>query len=140
MCDNERARGMTDLESFRRLATRVEENRGALFDLLTGLHDDGARLAAYGAPAKGNTLLNYCGIGPDLVPYTVDKNDMKVGMFTPGKHLQVRPVTAIAQDRPDFVLILAWNFAQEIARQEGQFHEAGGRFLIPIPEPGILAA
>jgi hypothetical protein len=140
MCEDERRRGMTDIESFQRLATRVDENRRDLLDLLTGLHDDGCRLAAYGAPAKGNTLLNYCGIGADLVPYTVDKNEMKVGRFTPGMHLPVRPVTAIAEDQPDFVLILAWNYAKEIARQEGQFLGAGGKFLIPIPEPGILAA
>ncbi|MDX1393713.1 MAG: class I SAM-dependent methyltransferase [Gemmatimonadota bacterium] len=140
VCEDERARGLADIDSFHALARRVEENRRALVDLLRELRDAGKSLAAYGAPAKGNTLLNYCGIGTDLVPYTVDKNDMKVGLYTPGMHLPVRPVSTIVEERPDFVLVLAWNYAEEIARQEQTFLGGGGRFLVPIPDPGVLAA
>lgn len=139
-CERERSAGLTTIDGFRRFSARVEENRADLVALLEGLRDDGKRLAAYGAPAKGNTLLNYCGVGTDLVPYTVDKNDMKVGLFTPGMHLPVRPVDVIGEERPDFVLVLAWNYAEEIARQERTFLGSGGRFLVPIPDPGILAA
>ncbi len=139
-CESEKAGGMTDIDSFHRLATQVDANRHVLVDMLSGLRDDGQRLAAYGAPAKGNTLLNYCGIGTDLIPYTVDKSDMKVGLITPGMHLPVRPTSAIAEEQPDFVLVLAWNFAEEISRQEEEFLGSGGQFLVPIPNPGILAA
>jgi len=139
-CEEERNRGLADIDGFREFADRVAANRSDLIELLRGLRHDGQRLAAYGAPAKGNTLLNYCGLGTDLIPYTVDKNPMKVGLFTPGMHLPVRPIEAIASDRPDFVLVLAWNYAEEIARQEESFLGAGGRFLVPIPDPGIMAA
>ena len=139
-CERERTEGLTGIEGFRRFATRVQENRTRLVQMLEGLRDEGRRLAAYGAPAKGNTLLNYCGIGTDLVSYTVDKNEMKVGLFTPGMHLPVRPVSVIGEERPDVVLILAWNYAEEIARQEQTFLGAGGRLLVPIPNPGVIAA
>lgn len=139
-CDGERARGLTAIDGFRRFAARVEENRVALLSVLTQLRDSGRRLAAYGAPAKGNTLLNYCGIHTDLVPYTVDRNEMKVGLYTPGMHLPIRPVPYLRERRPDVVLVLAWNYAEEIARQERGLLEAGGRLLIPIPDPQMLAA
>ena len=139
-CERERREGLTDLAGFRAFAGRVADNRRDLVALLKGLRDEGKRLAAYGAPAKGNTLLNYCGLGTDLIPYTVDKNEMKVGLFTPGMHLPVRPIRTIAAERPDFVLVLAWNYAEEIARQEERFLDGGGRFLVPIPDPAVLAA
>src|SRR5262249_40236155 len=95
-------------------------------------------VAAYGAPAKGNTLLNTCAIGTDLVEYTVDRNPLKVGSYTPGAHLPIREVAYLAQDRPDYALILPWNIAPEIVAQERDFRAGGGRFLVPVPEPKIL--
>ena len=95
-------------------------------------------VAAYGAPAKGNTLLQYCGIDTRLVEYTVDKNPLKVGLFTPGSHLPVLPVATLLERQPDFVLILAWNFAEEIMRQQAEYARRGGRFILPLPHPRIL--
>lgn len=138
--EREEREGLTRFERFEAFAREVRRNRDELVGLLRSLRDAGKRLAAYGAPAKGNTLLNYCGIGTDLLPFTVDKNPMKVGLLTPGMHLPVRPVEALREERPDLTLILAWNFADEIVRQESAYREAGGRFVVPIPTPRELAA
>lgn len=134
----ERDRGLTSAATYRAFARAVERTRSELLTLLRGLREDGRTVAAYGAPAKGNTLLNYCGIGPDLVEYTVDRNPLKVGRFTPGMHLPVLPVETLLERRPDYVLILAWNFADEIMEQQRAYHDAGGRFILPIPQPGIV--
>jgi SAM-dependent methyltransferase len=134
----ERALGLERVETYHAFARRVAENRGALRALLLRLRADGKRVAAYGAPAKGNTLLNYCGIGTELVEYTVDRNPMKVGNHTPGAHLPIRPAAFLAEDRPDYALILPWNIAPEIVQQEAAYRARGGRFLVPIPEPRIL--
>jgi len=99
----------------------------------------GRRVVAYGAPAKGNTLLNYCGIGTDLLDYVVDRSPHKVGRFTPGSHLEVKPVEVLLSDRPDYVLILAWNFAEEIMQQQREYAATGGRFILPLPEPRVVA-
>jgi SAM-dependent methyltransferase len=134
----ERAAGLDDPATLRAFARAVDQNRRALPAFLRSLRARGARIAAYGAPAKGNTLLNACGIGSDLVEYTVDRNPLKVGSFTPGAHLEIHPVEFLAQDRPDHALILPWNIAPEIVQQEWLYRERGGRFLVPIPEPRLL--
>ena len=109
-----------------------------MLDLLEGLRAEGKTVAAYGAPAKGNTLLNYCGIGPDMIPFTVDKNPLKVGRYTPGMHIPVRDVSALLEKQPDYVLILAWNFAEEIISQQREYQNRNGRFIIPIPMPKVI--
>jgi hypothetical protein len=134
----EREAGLTTLPRYQRFARDVAANRDRLRDLLAALVAEGKSVAGYGAPAKGNTLLNYCGIGPDLLPYTVDKSPLKVGRYTPGMHLPVLPVETILARQPDYVLILAWNFAGEIMAQEAEYRARGGRFIIPIPEPTIV--
>ena len=116
------------------MRTQREELRA----LLTRLHVEGHALAGYGAPAKGNTLLNYCGIGPDLIPWTVDRNPLKVGTFTPGTHIPVLHVDTLRERQPDVVLILAWNFADEIIEQQQAFRAAGGRFILPLPTPRLV--
>jgi hypothetical protein len=138
MADEEKALGLTDTARFHRFAADVERTRRALVGLLEDLHRAGKTVAAYGAPAKGNTLLNYCGINRRLLSFTVDRNPWKVGKLTPGMHIPVLPVSALAERRPDYVLILAWNFAEEIMAQQQQYRESGGRFIIPIPTPTII--
>jgi hypothetical protein len=134
----ERQQGLTDEVRLRRFAAAVAKNRRRLLDLIDGIHGDGDSIVAYGAPAKGNTLLNYCGIGPDRIAYTVDMNPLKIGKFTPGAHIPVRPVADLEVHPPDYLLILAWNFAEEIMGQQRFLRDRGTRFVLPIPEPRIL--
>ncbi len=106
--------------------------------MLERLLGEGKTVVGYGAPAKGNTLLNYCAIGTETLPYTVDKSALKVGRYTPGMHLPVRPAATILDEQPDYVMILAWNFADEIMRQQQEYARRGGQFVIPIPSPRIV--
>lgn len=136
--EEERARGLASPQRYLRFARDVRESARRLKQLLASLKSRGSRLAAYGAPAKGSTLLNYCGIGPELLEFTVDKSPLKVGRYTPGTHLPILDAGALLERRPDHALILAWNFADEIARQQAAYRAAGGRFLVPLPAPRIL--
>lgn len=138
LADAETQAGLSDLGRLCRFAAAVERNRSALRALLAESHADGRSVAAYGAPAKGNTLLNYCGIGTELVAFTVDRNPLKVGTFTPGMHLPVLPVERLRERQPDRLLILAWNFSEEIMRQQQDYAARGGRFILPIPVPQVV--
>jgi len=133
LMEEEREAGLTDPSHFERFAAEVQKSRNALRDLLESLKQEDKQIAAYGAPAKGNTLLNYCGIDTDLVPYTVDKNPMKIGLYTPGMHIPVLPVSTLVERRPDYVLILAWNFTEEILKQQANYRALGGQFIVPVP-------
>ena len=99
---------------------------------------NGKKVAAYGAPAKGNTLLNYCGVGLGSIAFTVDRNPAKQGMLLPGTHIPVRSPEAILDEKPDFVLILPWNLRDEIAAQMSAIREWGGRFIVPIPRVEVF--
>jgi hypothetical protein len=136
--EQEQSAGMTSFGHYERFAAAVADNRRALVRLLETLRAAGKTVAAYGAPAKGNTLLNYCGIDTRLVAFTVDKNPLKVGLYTPGMHLPVLPVSALLERQPDYVLILPWNIADEIRGQQREYTARGGRFILPIPEPRIV--
>jgi SAM-dependent methyltransferase len=129
--------GLNTIEFQRRFARQVEHTREALVNLLADLKRQGKRVVGYGAPAKGNTQLNYCKIGTELVAYTVDKSSLKQGKLTPGMHLPVYPPEKLLQDQPDYCLIIAWNFAEEIMRQQSAYRERGGRFILPLPEARI---
>ena len=130
---------LNQVTAWQHFAEQVEEWRDRFVPFLDKLIARGSRLAGYGAAAKGNTLLAYCGIGPDRLPYLVDKSPQKQGLFTPGQHIPVREVDALLVDQPDVTLILAWNFADEIVEQQAEYQRAGGRFAVPIPTPKILA-
>lgn len=120
------------------LNAKVDHLRDELLTLLRRLKKSGKRIAGYGAPAKGNTLLNYYRIGPDLLDYLVDRNSLKHGLYSPGMHIPVVGPERIAKDPPDYLLVLAWNFADEIMRQQEPFRRAGGRFILPIPEVSVV--
>ena len=138
MIEEERELGLTTIARFQQFAADVKANRREVLELLASLASSGYKLAGYGAPAKGNTLLNYCGVGTGTLPYTVDKSSLKIGKYTPGMHLPVRPTLTLLEDQPDYVMILAWNFADEIMRQQQEYASRGGRFIIPIPSPRVV--
>lgn len=137
MAEAERRAGLDSIVCYRRFAADVSTSREMLRNLLCRLRGEGRSVAGYGAPAKGNTLLNYCGIDTTLVPYTVDKNERKVGLYTPGMHIPVRPVSTLLAEQPDDVLILAWNFAAEVMSQQQAYRARGGRFITPVPQPVV---
>jgi SAM-dependent methyltransferase len=137
--DRERDHGLFDAKTYDALAERVHRIRAELLELLHGLKRDGKRLAGYGAPAKGNTLLNYYGIGPDLLDFLADRNTLKQGKLSPGMHIPVVSPDRILEVQPDYLLILAWNFADEIMSQQEEYRRRGGRFILPIPEPRVVA-
>ena len=134
----ERAAGLLEAATYDRFRRSVEERRDELLALIDRLRGDGRRLAGYGASARGNTLLNYYGLGPGTLAWIADRNELKQGLYTPGAHVPVVGPERLVEERPDDVLLLAWNFADEILDQQRAYLEAGGRFLQPIPEVRIL--
>jgi SAM-dependent methyltransferase len=138
MLKQERDRGLTTADHFVSFGLQVEALKRRLVKMLQELRSRGKRLAAYGAPAKGNTLLNYCGIGPELLEFTVDRSPHKQGMLLPGSHLPILPPEALIFRMPDYAVILPWNIADEIVEQQQGYLRAGGRFIVPIPEPRIV--
>lgn len=136
--DRERAAGLDSLDAYAGFAERVETAREGLRAFLEGLRREGRSVAGYGAPVKGNTLLNSCGISRELLPYTVDISPRKQGRFLPGSHLPVHPPSRIDQDRPEYVLILPWTLAEEITSQMAAVRSWGGRFVVPVPEVRVL--
>jgi hypothetical protein len=136
--DREREHGLFRSETYDALAARVHRIRTELLDLLHDLKRQGKRLAGYGAPAKGNTLLNYYGIGPDLLAYLADRNTLKQGKLSPGMHIPVVAPERILETQPDYLLILAWNFGDEIMEQQAEYRRRGCRFILPIPTPRIV--
>jgi hypothetical protein len=136
--EEESSIGINNFGPYEQFAHAVENSKIALLDLLESIISQGKSIAGYGAPAKGNTLLNYCHIDTRLVPYTVDKSPLKLNLYTPGMHIPVLPVETLLERQPDYVLILAWNFAQEIMLQQDEYHQRGGQFIIPIPAPKVV--
>jgi len=134
----ERKEGVDRLDYYRDFASRVEGVKTGLLSLLRGLRAEGRTIAAYGAAAKGATLINSIGIGRDLVDFVVDRNTFKQGRYMPGQYLPIFGPKRLLEERPDYVLLLAWNFADEIRAQQTAYAEAGGKFIVPVPEPRVL--
>jgi hypothetical protein len=129
----EEAAGLHQVDGYLRLRPRTEAIRHELLRFLLQCRAEGKRVVGYGAPSKGNTLLNYCGIRTDLLEYTVDRNPYKHGRFTPGTRIPIYAVERIADDRPDVVLALPWNLETELTEQLGYLAEWGGRLVFPLP-------
>ena len=134
----EHARGFAEVRGYAGFSPKVEKVKRDLLSALIEAREKGLKVAGYGAPGKGNTLLNYCGIGPELISFTVDRNPYKHGRYTPGRHIPIRPVEAIDAERPDIVVVLPWNLKTEITRQMRHIAGWGGRFLIPIPKVTLI--
>jgi 2-polyprenyl-3-methyl-5-hydroxy-6-metoxy-1,4-benzoquinol methylase len=133
LLDVERGAGFLTMDFYRNFGEAVMASKRRLLEFLIKARDEGRTVAAYGAPGKGNTLLNYCGIRTDLVAYAVDRNPYKHGRLTPGTHIPIFPPERIAETRPDYVLILPWNLKDEIMVQLASIREWGGQFVVPIP-------
>jgi hypothetical protein len=138
LLERERELGFDTLEGHGGFSARVEETKWRLLEFLIGCRREGKRVAGYGAPGKGNTLLNYCGIRTDLLDFTVDRNPYKQGQFLPGTHIPIRHPEALEQARPDYILILPWNLKEEIVAQLSYTREWGARCVVPIPEVEVL--
>ncbi len=134
----EAAAGLDGPAPYAAFDEQVRETKRALLELLIGLKRQGKSIVGYGAPAKGNTLLNYCGVGADFLDFTVDASPHKQGLRLPGTRLEIRAPEAIAAARPDYVLILPWNIREEIMAQMAHVADWGGRFIVPIPVPRVL--
>jgi C-methyltransferase C-terminal domain/Putative zinc binding domain/Methyltransferase domain len=134
----EEAFGLTDVDRYRRFAFQVHETKRGILDLLIQLKRHGVTIAGYGAPGKGNTLLNYCGIRSDFIDFTVDRNPYKQGKFLPGTHIPIHDPEEIVRRKPDYVFILPWNVRDEIEAQLSYIREWGGQFIVPIPSARVL--
>ena len=130
--------GFLRIESYVSFGEQVKETKRKLLEFLIAAKRAGKKVAGYGAPGKGNTLLNYCGIRTDFIDFTVDRNVYKQGKFLPGTHIPIHHPDRIRDARPDYLLILPWNFKDEIMKQMAQIREWGGKFVLPIPEVKVI--
>jgi hypothetical protein len=135
---HEEREGLRSSERFARFAREVQESKRAVLELLIDLRRRGKHVVGYGAPGKGNTLLNYCGIRTDFLDYTVDRNPYKHGLYTPGTHIPIHPVERIAETRPDYVLVLPWNLIEEISAQLEYIATWGAKLIVPIPVAAVI--
>jgi SAM-dependent methyltransferase len=138
MRSREREMGLLDQAVYMKFGPKVHATKRKLLSFLIDCKNRGERICGYGAPGKGNTLLNYCGIGTDFIDFTVDRNPYKHGRFTPGMHIPIRPVSAIEEVRPDYLLILPWNLRDEIAAQLRYVSTWGCKLIVPIPEVHVI--
>ena len=138
LLDNERANELDRFRTYQRLAERAMTIKEDLHRTLSRLRDQGKRVVGYGAPAKGNTLLSFLEIGSDLLEYIADRSPLKQGRYTPGMHIPVVPAERLLSDQPDYVLLLAWNFVEEIMAQQAEYLRRGGKFILPVPKVRVI--
>lgn len=134
----ETAYGLQRIDTYARFSDKVKDTKNRLLSLLIELKKNGKRIAGYGAPGKGNTLLNYCGIRTDFLDYTVDRNPYKHEKVLPGTHIPIYAPEKIKETRPDYIMLLPWNLKEEIMMQNSFIRDWGGKFIVPIPDPEIL--
>ena len=139
LLERERAAGFDDLDHYLSFGEQVRETKRKLLSFLVRLKNEGKSIAGYGAPAKGNTLLNYCGVGTDFIDYTVDRSPHKQGRYLPGTRIPIYAPEHISKTRPDYVLILPWNLKDEIIEQMTDLSSWGGQFFVAIPEVTVLS-
>jgi SAM-dependent methyltransferase len=137
--DQERAAGLHSLDSYRAFGRRIAACKSALLQFLIDARETGKSVVGYGAPAKASTLLNYCGARSDFIAYTVDRSPHKQGLYIPGTRIPIHAPEKIAETRPDYVLIFAWNLRDEIMRQMAHVRDWGGKFVIPVPVVEIVS-
>jgi SAM-dependent methyltransferase len=133
LVEREADEGLRDAAAYERFAEGVKESKRALLELLVDCTRQGLQVVGYGAPGKGNTLLNYCGIRTDFLRYTVDRNPYKQGKYTPGTHIPIHPPEVIAETKPDVIVVLPWNLAREIGEQLAYTSDWGARLVVPVP-------
>jgi len=138
--DKEKQAGLLDPDAYEQFSKNVKETKRALLECLISVKNEGKTIIGYGAPAKGNTLLNYCGIRTDFLDYTVDANPHKQNLFLPGTHIPIKHPDQIRIDKPDYILILPWNIKEEIMDQLSFVKTWGGKFIIPIPRVEVIDA
>ena len=138
MLELEGRRGLRSLRGYGSFAGKVKQTKRELLSFLIAAKEEGKRICGYGAPGKGNTLLNYCGIGTDFLDFTVDRNPNKHGRYTPGMHIPIRPIEAIDGARPDYILVLPWNLKDEIIEQMRHVRSWGAKFVVPIPTVTVI--
>jgi cyclopropane fatty-acyl-phospholipid synthase-like methyltransferase len=139
LLDEERRRGVDDIGTFRAFAQRAAKLKQDLAGTLRELRADGKQVVGYGAPAKGNTLLGFLELGPAELDYIADRSSLKQGLYTPGTHIPVVPPERLLEDQPDYVVLLAWNFADEVMEQQAEYRRRGGKFIVPVPEVRIVS-
>jgi len=138
LLEKEKSAGLLDLKTYYNFRKKVESTKRALLQFLIEAKNEGKNIVGYGAPAKGNTLLNYCGIRTDFLDYTVDRSPYKQNKYLPGTHIPIKHPDKIKEDKPDYVLILPWNIKDEIMKQMSYIREWGGKFIIPIPRVEVV--
>jgi SAM-dependent methyltransferase len=136
----ERDLGIDQFATYQQFAQQTYHVREDLHRTLNALRQQGKRVVGYGAPAKGNTLLSFLDLGPQVVAYIADRSPLKQGRYTPGTHIPVVPPERLLADQPDYVLLLAWNFADEVLAQQAEYRRRGGKFILPVPEVQIIQA
>lgn len=138
LLEKEKSIGLNRMATFRKFSQQVEQSRNALIKLLTGIKAEGKRIAGYGATSKSTTILNYCGIGTELIDYISDTTPIKQGKFSPGMHIPIKPYDFFMASPPDYAMLFAWNHAEEIMAKERAYIEKGGRWIVHVPEVRVL--